>query len=365
MSSPDGARGVEAFFCSSAPPDSYERDLARVRAFVSRVAAAPGARAALVTSGGTTVPLERNTVRFLDNFSGGLRGAASAEQLLRRGYSVLLLRRTGSVAPFARHFGAALGGGGAAGGAALGARFLDALESAEVVGGGGASSGAGAGAGAGEGERGGADGAAGVGGKSLVLRFGGAADTELAAAIAALGEYRAAAARGALLELEFVSVGDYFWLLRAAARELAALGARALGLFAAAVSDFYVPPAELAQHKLQSADGPLELRLAQTPKLLGELRRSWSPSLFCVSFKLETDEALLLRKAEGAAARYGMHLVVANRLDTRRDRVVLVEPGATQTLERPAGASEIEDALIEAVAARHERYIAGAGETLT
>lgn len=34
---------------------------------------------AVVTSGGTTVPLERNTVRFLDNFSTGARGAASAE----------------------------------------------------------------------------------------------------------------------------------------------------------------------------------------------------------------------------------------------------------------------------------------------
>ena len=34
-------------------------------------------RIACVTSGGTTVPLERNTVRFIDNFSTGNRGAAS------------------------------------------------------------------------------------------------------------------------------------------------------------------------------------------------------------------------------------------------------------------------------------------------
>jgi phosphopantothenate-cysteine ligase len=32
-----------------------------------------------VTSGGTTVPLERQMVRFLDNFSAGTRGAISAE----------------------------------------------------------------------------------------------------------------------------------------------------------------------------------------------------------------------------------------------------------------------------------------------
>ena len=37
----------------------------------------------LITSGGTAVPLEMQTVRFLDNFSTGNRGAASAE------YSIL------------------------------------------------------------------------------------------------------------------------------------------------------------------------------------------------------------------------------------------------------------------------------------
>ncbi len=37
---------------------------------------------AIVTSGGTTVPLERNTVRFIDNFSTGTRGATSAEYVM-------------------------------------------------------------------------------------------------------------------------------------------------------------------------------------------------------------------------------------------------------------------------------------------
>lgn len=38
---------------------------------------------AVVTSGGTTVPLERNCVRFIDNFSAGTRGAMSTEQFLQ------------------------------------------------------------------------------------------------------------------------------------------------------------------------------------------------------------------------------------------------------------------------------------------
>jgi phosphopantothenate-cysteine ligase len=53
-----------------------------------------------VTSGGTTVPLERNTVRFIDNFSTGSRGGKSAECFLDQGYAVIFLHRSGSIEPF-------------------------------------------------------------------------------------------------------------------------------------------------------------------------------------------------------------------------------------------------------------------------
>jgi phosphopantothenate-cysteine ligase len=33
----------------------------------------------LITSGGTSVPLEKNSVRSIENFSTGMRGAISAE----------------------------------------------------------------------------------------------------------------------------------------------------------------------------------------------------------------------------------------------------------------------------------------------
>lgn len=36
----------------------------------------------VVTSGGTTVPLERRCIRFIDNFSAGTRGAVSVEWFL-------------------------------------------------------------------------------------------------------------------------------------------------------------------------------------------------------------------------------------------------------------------------------------------
>ncbi|CAK0822652.1 unnamed protein product [Prorocentrum cordatum] len=79
------------------------RDLAasreRLDAFVAEQVR-DGRRCALVTSGGTSVPLEINTVRFVDNFSTGTRGAVCTEELLGSGYAVVLLYRLGSAVPF-------------------------------------------------------------------------------------------------------------------------------------------------------------------------------------------------------------------------------------------------------------------------
>lgn len=49
------------------------------------------------------VPLETSTIRFLDNFSTGSRGALSAEHFLRNGYIVLFLYRSHTLRPFHRH----------------------------------------------------------------------------------------------------------------------------------------------------------------------------------------------------------------------------------------------------------------------
>lgn len=41
-----------------------------------------------------------------------------------------------------------------------------------------------------------------------------------------------------------------------------------------------------AEHKIQSAAGPLDMRLAQVPKMLSMLRKDWAPLAFCISFKV-------------------------------------------------------------------------------
>lgn len=80
----------------------------------------------------------------------------------------------------------------------------------------------------------------------------------------------------------------------------------------------------MAQHKIQSSAG-LSLELEQVPKMLGMLTRQWAPHSFVVSFKLETDEQILFQKAGAALKNYGVHLVVANLLQTRTDVCYLVK----------------------------------------
>ncbi|KAG6776039.1 hypothetical protein POTOM_019542 [Populus tomentosa] len=41
-----------------------------------------------------------------------------------------------------------------------------------------------------------------------------------------------------------------------------------------------------AEHKIQSASGPLDMRLVQVPKMLSALKKAWAPMAFCISFKV-------------------------------------------------------------------------------
>ncbi|CAF1313265.1 unnamed protein product [Rotaria magnacalcarata] len=81
---------------------SMKIDLELVQAFLTKFQTTDRS-IVLVTSGGTTVPLEKNTVRFIDNFSTGQRGAASVEYFLEQNYIVLFFYRLSSTLPYQRH----------------------------------------------------------------------------------------------------------------------------------------------------------------------------------------------------------------------------------------------------------------------
>jgi len=313
---------ADAFFRDTGAPATLAQHTAALAAFVSAQLRA-GRPLAVVTSGGTAVPLEKNTVRFVDNFSTGSRGAASAEHLLRAGYAVIFLHRDSSKQPFA---------------------LPPLLELLAPSGGGG----------------------------------GGGFGVSDGAACAAIAEAKAAAEAGTLLKLPFWSVEEYLFLLRAACRAVAPARARALLLLAAAVSDFFVPAALMAEHKIQSKGGSegLTVQLDGVPKMLGAARSDWAPEAFCASFKLETDASILLSKARGAIEKYGVHVVVANLLPTRYEEVTLVRgarhgedggegqhgQGQLEVVSRAAGSVEqLEVVFIPRLAAMHEAHMAAEG----
>ncbi|CAL1372231.1 unnamed protein product [Linum trigynum] len=102
------------------------------------------------------------------------------------------------------------------------------------------------------------------------------------------------------------------------------LGPLAMFHRAAAVSDFYVPWQTMTEYKIQSAFGPLDMRLVQVPKMLAILRKEWALLAFCIPFKLETNSKILLEKADMALRKYKMHMVIANELLTCKEEVTVV-----------------------------------------
>ncbi len=150
-------------------------------------------------------------------------------------------------------------------------------------------------------------------------------------------------------------------------------------ILAAAVSDFYLPEALLPSHKIQSGGstagsgsttlaspsssachisptGELVLRLSPTPKALSALSRAWCPGCMVVSFKLETDESLLMQKARAALEGTAVACVVANLLDSRHSEVRLLPREGEVVVLRTAegaGAGALEGQLTSALVAMH------------
>uniref|UniRef100_A0A8D0GPK7 Phosphopantothenate--cysteine ligase n=1 Tax=Sphenodon punctatus TaxID=8508 RepID=A0A8D0GPK7_SPHPU len=283
----------------------------RVRAW-AEAQRARGRLVVLVTSGGTQVPLEARAVRFLENFSSGRRGAASAERLVSAGYSVCFLHRARSAFPWARML------------PPPGPALLEALRVHP--------------------------------GPSVTLD-----PAALPGLVPALLEYRRAKEKGVLLSLEFTGLTEYLALLRAAARALAPLGSSAMFYLAAAVSDFYIPASEMPEHKIQSSEGPLQITMKMVPKMLSPLVKEWAPEAFVISFKLETNPSILIEKSRQALEKYHHQVVIANILDSRRTSVIVVTKDSETQLslsdEEIAKGVEIEEKIVSHLQSRHTTFI--------
>ena len=362
----DSEEAANAFFASAPPAPRLHETRGETSAFCLHHGYRAGGDAVgdrpivLVTSGGTTAPLERSAVRFIDNFSSGSRGAASAEYFLERGYAVVFLHREGSLRPFERRLPSV------------------AAECAENVRSVGASSILGVMRVVGEDGDARDDALSSATDDAFRARGGRveAVPTAAPALAPAVLRHLDAARRGALLCVPYTSVFEYLQYLREMCSVLgAACGRNAMVYLAAAVSDFYAPWSSLPEHKMQSrenADGSasgLVVRLEQTPKMLGRVRRTWCPEAFVVAFKLETDPELLHRKASASLRTYGAHVVVANEMAKRRDAVWMCSlergeadgaraPGTVEELTRPRGERDIERLVVDHLVERHRAYAA-------
>ncbi|KAJ4849651.1 Phosphopantothenate--cysteine ligase 2 [Turnera subulata] len=179
----------------------------------------------------------------------------------------------------------------------------------------------------------------------------------------AISDHHAAIAGGQLLKLPFTTIFEYLQILQMAALSMRTLGPNAMFYLAAAVSDFYVPWESMAEHKIQSGSGPLDMRLVQVPKMLSVLKKEWTPLAFCISFKLETDTKILLEKADMALKKYKMHMVVANELSTRKEEVTVVSPSGKIPVHRDKTqpGSDVEKPLIELIVDRHSVHVKECG----
>lgn len=303
------------YFSANPEPASLDHITSLARDFINHHAANKR-RVALVTSGGTTVPLENQTVRFIDNFSAGTRGATSAEYFLENDYAVIFLHRQFSLLPYSRHYSHSTN------------CFLDFMTTSPT-------------------------------GEVVVD------DSYQAQMSAVLQRYEKAKRENALLLLPFTTVNEYLWDLRALATLMQPLGANGLFYLAAAVSDFFVPAQRMVEHKIQSSEDfthangsagktsgsqgvsstpaaqmagkSLIIDLDPVPKFLKQLVDAWAPRSMIVSFKLETDEALLAEKSHYALKKYAHHLVIGNLLNTRKYEVLFVSAtGGEQWIRVPA-----------------------------
>ena len=86
--------------------------------------------------------------------------------------------------------------------------------------------------------------------------------------------------------------------------------------------------------------------------MLGKVKAEWNPLTTLVSFKLETDFDILEKKAKGAIEKYGIDMVVANELHTRRTQVTIYgKEGFAETLKLADLETKVADAISENIVA--------------
>ena len=75
----------------------------------------------------------------------------------------------------------------------------------------------------------------------------------------------------------------------------------------------------------------LKIELKPVPKMLGLIKSQWNEKTMLCSFKLETDQSILAKKAAYSMQKYGCDLVIANLLQTCRTECSIMSRDGSST----------------------------------
>jgi phosphopantothenate-cysteine ligase len=78
--------------------------------------------------------------------------------------------------------------------------------------------------------------------------------------------------------------------------------------------------------------------------------------------QLETDTEILIKKAQQALKRYRTHAVVANELQTRKQKVIVVTDSGETIVERDESHTDVEIPLVDFLINQQTSYINASAE---
>lgn len=258
-----------------------------------------GSKVVMITSGGTSVKLEKNTVRSIENFSTGKRGALCAEEFLKKGYYVIFLHRDNSLLPFFNHF-------------TVKDFFTNSSQENNTI----------------------------VFSSDEFIQYKSEFD-----------KYK-----NKLYMIAYTDIIEYLEKYESITKQLSKFGVSSLIFLSAAVSDYYIPEEKMSEHKIQSNEDNLQITLYPVKKEIYRIKSEWNPDTFLISFKLETDEEILIKKAIRGIEKGHADFVVANILQTRYDRVLVLNKNIKYEIVK-GEKKFIEENLIEKIAQLHDEYI--------
>uniref|UniRef100_A0A6G3MGV3 Uncharacterized protein C4B318 (Trinotate prediction) n=1 Tax=Henneguya salminicola TaxID=69463 RepID=A0A6G3MGV3_HENSL len=214
----------------------------------------------LITSGGTAVPIEKNAVRTIQNFSTGRRGALLAEFLLTRDYFVIFLSNSSSFKPFLYHLN----------------NLFDFPNNSNFT-------------------------------QTIC---------DLQISISTYMEK--------ILIMEYTYLNEYLYILSLCSSLLQARTVRCMYILAAAVSDYYIPIQFMVNEKFRGDDfSTIFKNSKKTPKILPFLFNYYAHASLFVTFKLETDKNILFKNCFDSLDKIGNTVIIGNLLNTRQNEVWL------------------------------------------